>query len=93
MKFAQFVKMALNMTIQYYNSYVKKRSIDIGEEDVYIEYTIDNSEVFVCILYVKGTPDQKYVVSYDKKDKKIESYLAMNIDHLVKDKKKEEVHQ
>lgn len=91
MKFAQFIKMSLNMTIYYHNNYIKGNSI--GEEEVYIEYTMDNREVYVCILYVKDTPDQKYVVSYDKKTKQTSSYLAKNIDHLVDNKKKEEVHQ
>lgn len=87
MKFTQFIKMALNMTVQYNNNYVKENGIDIGEEDVCIEYTIDNREVFVCVLCVEKTPVQKYVVSYDKKTKKIESYLARNIDNFVQDKK------
>lgn len=92
MKFAQFIKMALNITIEYYNRYELKNNIKIGEEDVYIEYTIDNREVFVCILYVISNPDLKYVVSYDKKSKTINSYLATNIQHLIDENNSDEVY-
>ena len=91
MKFTQFIKMALNMTIQYYNIYVNKCDKCIKKEDICKEYTMNNREVLVCILYVKNNPDQKYVISYDKKNKIINSYLATNISDLINNGR-EEVH-
>ena len=84
MKFAQFMKMALHMTIEYYNRFVKRNTKDITEEDIYIEYTINNKEVLVSIMYVKRNPRKKYIVSYDKKTKKVSSYISMKIDDLLK---------
>lgn len=84
MKFAQFMKMALHMTIEYYNRFCKRNTKNINEEDIYIEHTIDNKEVLVSIMYVKRNPRKKYIVSYDKKTKKVSSYISMKIDDLLK---------
>ncbi len=89
MKFDQFVKMALCMTSKYYNCYIKKSGRDINEKHIYIEHTINNKEVYVCILYIIGSPDQKYVVSYDKSNKSIKSYITSEITDVLE---KEEVH-
>ena len=79
MKFTQFVKMALNMTSKYYNEYVEKCKKEITNDDVCIEHTINNKDVYVCVLCVKKCPTQKYVVCYYKQMQSIKSYITNEI--------------
>lgn len=85
MTYSQFIKMSLRMVIEYYNRYVAVESRTIvSEEDIYIEHSSNQIAKFVVIMCVMGEEDSKYVVQYDKKTKKIDSYLTKKIEELVK---------
>jgi hypothetical protein len=79
MKFTQFVKMALNMTSKYYNKYVNECKKEITKTDICIDHTINNKDVYVCVLCVQKCPDQKYVVCYYKQTQCIKSYITNEI--------------
>lgn len=72
MNFTKFIKMALNMTLKYYNSI---NTNIIKEEDIYIENTCELSHGYRICTHIRNNKNEKYIVEYDKHTKKVLSYI------------------